>query len=62
MTAESRSVCDREFAEAIISAALDEADGDEADAIEYLEALVATFGFATAISRARLTSRRATRP
>lgn len=55
MTTDSQPSHEREFKEDILAAALEEADGDESQAIEYLAALTAALTVATASNRATLT-------
>lgn len=59
MTTDPQPSHEREFKEDILAAALDEADGDEDVAIEYLAALIEAFGAAAATNHAAAAIKRA---
>lgn len=57
MTTNLQPSHEREFVENLVDEIMDITDGDEAEAVEYMKALVGVFGAATAITRATLSSR-----
>jgi len=57
MTTDSKPDHEREFVDGLIDEIMDITDGDEAEAVEHMKALVGVFGTATAITRATLSSR-----